>query len=70
MKERKQIKISEIIKLLENGYTRKNIAEKYDLKPIELKRLFSHPELKGKRTKLQSFDIIDDTIKDDQNINW
>lgn len=47
-----QVVIEDIKEMLENGKTRKEIAEHYDL-PLSVlrKQVFSHPELKGKKTK-------------------
>jgi len=60
------ITTSQIIEDLENGIDRKGIAEKYNLKDSEVKIMFQHPALKGKRVKKNkvktlSFKLVDDT---------
>lgn len=65
------ITTSQIIEDLENGIDRKGIAEKYNLKDSEVKIMFQHPALKGKRVKKNkvktlSFTLVDDTKDDSQ----
>lgn len=72
----KEIKISEILNLLENGVTRYSdspehdpqvgsIEERYGLSKQEVKRMFEHPLLAGKKTKkAPSFRLIDDVTTD------
>lgn len=57
-----QIKISEILNDLTNGQTRQQIKEKYNLSTAQLKSVFSHPLLKGRKTKKveQPIDLVDD----------
>ena len=60
------ITTSQIIEDLENGIDRKGIAEKYNLKDSEVKIMFQHPALKGKRVKKNKvttlrFKLVDDT---------
>ena len=65
----KEIKISEVLNYLKNGVTRwdkENVGfgslEKiYDLTSTEMKELMDHPKIKGVRTKIPTFRIIDDT---------
>lgn len=60
----RQIKISDIIAMLEGGKTREEIKGHYNMTPGELKAVFSHPKLKGRKThtaKATSFELIDDT---------
>ena len=56
---------SQILEDLDNGLDRKAIATKYGLNQAEMKVLFEHPVLKGKRAKRAlkkvSFTLIDDT---------
>ncbi|HRT02628.1 MAG TPA: hypothetical protein P5513_01660 [Candidatus Diapherotrites archaeon] len=60
----REIKISEILNLLEKGYTRDMLKKHYSLTNKEIKNLFTHPKLKGlKAKKALSFEIIDDTVK-------
>jgi hypothetical protein len=57
-----QLKISEILNDLTNGQTRQQIKEKYNLSTAQLKSVFSHPQLKGRKTKKveQPIDLVDD----------
>lgn len=71
---KKQITVSGILEDLENGLTRFSnstgydpeigcIADKYDLTAKEVRRLFQHEKLKGKKThKVEkiTFELIDD----------
>ena len=43
--------VEDVLEMLENGKTRDEIQEHYGLTNPELKQLFKHPELKGKKTK-------------------
>lgn len=56
---------SQILNDLDNGLDRKAIATKYGLSMLEVKVLFEHPALKGKRPKRAlkkiSFTLVDDT---------
>lgn len=56
---------SQILNDLDNGLDRKAIATKYGLNMTEVKVLFEHPALKGKRPKRAlkaiSFTLVDDT---------
>ena len=70
----KNITISEVLDDLNRGLTRSSdtpgykpelgsIMEKYSLTKKELDYLFSHPKLKGRRTKLPvMFNLVDDTV--------
>ena len=67
----KKITTSQIIKDLENGIDRTGIQTKYNLETWEVKQMFMHPSLKGKKAKKVrklSFDFVDDTsdIDNDQ----
>ena len=69
---------SSILKDLESGYTRtpkdkyyqgegKSLTEKYNLTTGQVKQLFEHPTLKGKKTKRKidfPFILKDDTVRD------
>lgn len=58
----KEIKIGTILTLLEEGKTRKEIAEHLQISLSDLKTIFSHPKLKGKRQKKQKdYVLVDDT---------
>lgn len=57
-----QITVSGIQGDLNNGLSRPQIAAKYALSNKDLKELFSHPKLKGLKTKpAPSFILTDDT---------
>lgn len=63
----KEIKLSEIIQHLENGKTRADIKEIYSLSINELKTIFAHPLLKGKRTIFPTVKLIDDVTLQDES---
>jgi len=59
-----KITTTQIIEDLENGIDRKGIQEKYQLEGWEVKQMFMHPSLKGKKAKKVrklSFNFVDDT---------
>lgn len=59
-----QLTVSGILTDLDNGLTRDNIQNKYKLSAKDLKGLFSHPSLKGKKTKVApGFVLTDDTAE-------
>lgn len=65
MSDRKQIKVSEVLNLLDQGKNRADIQAHYELSHSEMKRLFQHEKLKGKKPKKQpSFDLVDDTVEE------
>tara|TARA_R110002049_G_scaffold128853_1_gene286463 strand:+ start:884 stop:1270 length:387 start_codon:yes stop_codon:yes gene_type:complete len=60
-----QITTTMIIKDLENGIDRSAIQAKYNLEAWEVKQMFMHPALKGKKAKKVrklSFNFVDDTL--------
>ena len=62
------ITTSMILEDLENGIDRTGIKSKYSLETWEVKQMFDHPRLKGKKAKKVrrlSFSFVDDT----QNTN-
>ena len=61
---RQQIRISQIVEDIENGLTRNEIKEKYSLTGVDMKKLFAHPTLKGKKARKLTIEIIDDTIEE------
>lgn len=62
MSEKKQITISSVLSLLDDGKGRKEIGEHFELSAVDLKKLFQHPKLKNKKPrKPTSFELIDDT---------
>tara|TARA_Y100000385_G_scaffold115679_1_gene120348 strand:+ start:5104 stop:5451 length:348 start_codon:yes stop_codon:yes gene_type:complete len=61
------ITISMILEDLDNGVDRNAIKEKYNLQAWEVKQMFEHPALKGKKAKKVrklSFNFVDDTALD------
>ena len=61
------ITVSMILEDLDNGIDRTGIKVKYDLQAWDVKQMFDHPSLKGKkakRVKKLSFNFIDDTNPD------
>ena len=68
--EQKVITVSSVLEDLENGLGRPLIKTKYNLTVDELKVLFEHPALKGRRpkraTKKISFVLVDDTYNPNQ----
>jgi len=64
----KDIKISEVIALLNEGKKRPEIAEYFGITMAECRKLFQHPALKGKKArKPLGFNIIDDVAVDSAN---
>ena len=64
MSEKQEIRISEVLDLLEQGKNRVQIAEHFRITQREVKALFEHPKLKGKKAKKvieNTFNIVDDT---------
>jgi hypothetical protein len=76
MSNKTVVTVSGILADLENGLTRtttsKNykpeigcIQDKYELNEFNMSKLFKHPKLKGKKTKVNrkeiTFDLVDDT---------
>ena len=61
------ITISMILADLDNGIDRNGIKDKYSLDTWEVKQMFEHPNLKGKKAKKKrklSFNFVDDTAAD------
>lgn len=59
------ITTTQIINDLENGIDRSAIQAKYSLETWEVKQMFMHPALKGKKAKKirkLSFNFVDDTV--------
>jgi len=63
MSELKKIYISGILTDLDNGLSRPEIAAKYEISPAEVKALFEHPKLKGKKAKKKL--VLTFVIEDD-----
>jgi hypothetical protein len=61
------ITVSMILEDLDNGIDRNGIKDKYGLQNWEVKQMFEHPALKGKKAKKVrklSFNFVDDTAVD------
>ena len=64
-----QITTTMITNDLENGIDRTGIQNKYSLESWEVKQMFMHPSLKGKKAKKVrklSFEFVDDTVNVNQ----
>ena len=62
MSEKVQLTVSGIQEDLNSGLTRAQIQEKYGLTNRDLKSVFTHPKLKGLKTKpAPQFELTDDT---------
>jgi len=62
--EKKKISIAKILEMQSEGKLRKDVQEYYALSDSEMKELFKHPKIKGKRfavKKESTLDIVDDT---------
>ena len=63
MSEKKQITISSVITLLEEGKTRKEIAAHFGISQTSCRKMFQHPELKNKKPHIKKepeFVLVDD----------
>lgn len=62
----KEIKISEVLEMIEAGKTRPEIKEHYNLTTKEMAALNNHPLIKGKKAKTPlNIKIIDDISEED-----
>ena len=63
--ERKTITVTEVIRLLDEGMHRPQIAEHFGLTMSDVNKLFKNAALKGKKArKAPGFVLVDDTIAD------
>lgn len=61
------ITVTMILEDLDNGIDRNGIKDKYSLETWEVKQMFEHPALKGKKARKVrklSFNFVDDTAVD------
>lgn len=66
MSQQVPIRIAHVQKMLRDGKTREEIGEFYGLSKADVRRLFQHEDLKGKKThKKPGFKIIEEPILDD-----
>jgi hypothetical protein len=62
MSERQRITISGVLELLNQGKNRAEIGEHYNLNANQVRKIFQHPKLKGKKPRTQDpFVLVDDT---------
>ena len=68
--EKIKITISSVLNDLSNSMTREEIRDKYALTNAQLKQLFLHPQLKGRKTKQVNvlFEIVDDVTPETQEV--
>ena len=60
---------TQILNDLKNGLTRESIKEKYGMTNRELKEIFQHPDLKGRKTRpANRFTLISDTPSEEMDI--
>lgn len=66
--EKIKITISSVLNDLANSMTREEIRNKYSLTNAQLKQLFQHPQLKGRKTKQVNvlFELVDDVTPEVQ----
>lgn len=70
MNQKIQIRVTDVIAMLEDGKSREEIGEHYGLNKSDIKALFSIPQLKGKRAKKQRpFQIIFDEADEVETTN-
>ncbi len=63
MENKPKIGIKQVCDMLKDGKTRNEIAEFYGISKADCKRLFQHPDLKGKKTIKKpelGFEIVED----------
>ncbi len=61
------LSVSGLLKDLQNGLTRDDIAEKYDITKAEVREHFKHPKLKNRKTikaPIMKFTLVDDTAEE------
>ena len=69
--EKVNIKVEDVKKMLNNGKTREQIAEHYDIPMSAAKKtIFAHPDIKGLKTK-KTYDYINviDNEAEDTDVN-
>jgi hypothetical protein len=68
--EKIKITISSVLNDLANSMTREEIRDKYSLTNAQLKQLFQHPQLKGRKTKQVNvlFELVDDVTPEVQEV--
>lgn len=62
----KQLTLTAVLEDLKNGMSRKDINAKYELNPIDIKKLWSHEKLKNKKPAkyVSELELIDDITVD------
>lgn len=68
--EKIKITISSVLNDLANSMTREEIRDKYSLTNAQMKQLFQHPQLKGRKTKQVNvlFELVDDVTPEVQEV--
>lgn len=62
--EKVKITTGEVLELLELGKTREEIKDHYGISNSDIKKLFKHPKLKGRKTKkAPGFELEDDIVE-------
>ena len=56
------IKKSDLIKLQDDGLTRSQIAERYEVSPAEMNKYFRLLGIKSKAKKATKYSVVDDTL--------
>jgi hypothetical protein len=64
-----QLTTSGVVKDLDSGLTRDDIKAKYNLTTADMKSLFSHEKLKGRKTKPAPGFILTDDMPDEPDTN-
>jgi hypothetical protein len=66
--EKRVITVNGVLECLDKGMSRSQIKQHFGIQTWELKALFQHPKLKGRKAKVEkvlSFEVVDDTINED-----
>ena len=67
--ERRTITVSEVIRLLDEGMHRPQIAEHFGLTMSDVNKLFKNAALKGKKArKAPGFVLVDDTVEQEASL--
>lgn len=62
---KKTITLSQVENLLDEGFTREEMVDQLGISAAEVKSLFSHPKLKGRKPKAKaSYIFIDDSVEE------
>lgn len=67
MSNKKPIKISEVLNLLNEGKKRPEVAEALGITMAECRKLFEHPKLKGKQARKPVGFVVVDDLEEEEN---